>query len=293
MSNPRATLPPFVSSISDPVRAEIETELARIEAEHQVQILFAIESGSRAWGFPSPDSDYDVRFVYVHRRDWYLTIWPGRDVIERPISDDLDIGGWDLKKALGLMMKPNPVLYEWLSSPIRYRWRQADCDKLVAFSQKPAHSSACLYHYLHLGRRQTKLHFGDGDGGTVRLKKYFYVLRPALAIRWMRLRPDDIPPMNIQQLVNGLEMDPALVDQIDALITRKATLAESREVERFPDLERFMAEEFDWAEQADKTKFTGRLRDQADSLFREIVAAREDCLQRKNQSLKPRLPYSL
>ncbi len=187
-------LNPFLPSINDDVRSSIEQELIQIEADHDVKIIFAIESGSRAWGFPSPDSDYDVRFIYVHRLDWYLTIEPGRDVIERPISDELDISGCDIKKALELLLKPNPVMFEWHSSPIRYRWMKAECEKLILFSEKPAYSTACLYHYLHLGQRQFDLHLGRDK--EIRLKKYFYVLRPALAIRWMRLRPNEIPPMN-------------------------------------------------------------------------------------------------
>jgi len=120
-------LPPFEPSIGDEMRADIVDRLAAVESDFGVRILFAIESGSRAWGFPSPDSDYDVRFVYAHPTDWYLSLTPGRDVIELPIADDLDIGGWDLRKALKLLLRPNPVLLEWLSSPIRYRWDEAAC----------------------------------------------------------------------------------------------------------------------------------------------------------------------
>lgn len=104
------TFPAFVPSIADPIRAEIMEKLTEIEAQFGVEILFAIESGSRAWGFPSPDSDYDVRFVYKHPRDWYLSLQPGRDVIELPISDDLDIAGWDLRKALNLLERFQPKL---------------------------------------------------------------------------------------------------------------------------------------------------------------------------------------
>ena len=102
-------------------RAEIERRLAVIEAEDGVEILFAVESGSRAWGFASPDSDYDARFVYRHPRNWYLSVREARDVIERPILDDYDVNGWDLRKALRLLLKSNPPLYEWLRSPIVYR----------------------------------------------------------------------------------------------------------------------------------------------------------------------------
>jgi len=100
------TLPTFVPSISPEIESVIQSKLTALEAEHDVRVLFAIESGSRAWGFPSPDSDYDVRFVYAHQPDWYLSIEPGRDVIELPIEGDWDINGWDIRKALGLLIKP-------------------------------------------------------------------------------------------------------------------------------------------------------------------------------------------
>ncbi len=263
------SLKPFTPSISDDIRSSIQHELTKIETDHDVKIIFAIESGSRAWGFPSPDSDYDVRFIYAHKLDWYLTIKPGRDVIERPISDELDIGGWDIRKALGLLLKPNPVMFEWLSSPIRYRWMEAECDKLAAFSRKPAHSTACLYHYLNMGQRQFDLHLGRDK--EIRLKKYFYVLRPALAIRWMRLRSSEIPPMNVQALVQGLDRAPNITAIIDDLIERKARLNETENFERVPELDQMMQAEFEWANNAEKEKSKHDLANEADILFREIV----------------------
>lgn len=107
--------------IDSAVRAEIDTRLAVIEAEHGVRALFACESGSRGWGFASPDSDYDVRFLYVHPLPWYLQVSAGREVIELPISGDLDMNGWELRKALGLLKKGNATLIEWLDSPVIYR----------------------------------------------------------------------------------------------------------------------------------------------------------------------------
>ena len=97
----------------------VRQALAQVEAERNVRVLFACESGSRAWGFASRDSDYDVRFLYVHRRDWYLSVEDRRDVIEQPIADDLDVSGWELRKALRLLRKSNPPLLEWLKSPSR------------------------------------------------------------------------------------------------------------------------------------------------------------------------------
>lgn len=98
--------------IAPNVRREIERRLSAIEAEERVRVLMAVESGSRAWGFPSPDSDYDIRFIYVRPRDWYLSLSPGRDVIERPIVDEIDLNGWDIRKAFGLLLKSNAVVSE-------------------------------------------------------------------------------------------------------------------------------------------------------------------------------------
>lgn len=95
--------------VSDDMRANVKENLGALERQHQVKVLFACESGSRGWGFASPDSDYDVRFVYVHRLSWYLTVESGRDVIELPISGDLDINGWDLRKKLQLACVSNPT----------------------------------------------------------------------------------------------------------------------------------------------------------------------------------------
>lgn len=108
-------------TIAPAIRARIDTTLVDLEIRENIRILWAVESGSRAWGFPSPDSDYDVRFVYVRPLEWYLSLNPGRDVVELPIVDELDVAGWDLRKALRLLVKANPALLEWLSSPIVYR----------------------------------------------------------------------------------------------------------------------------------------------------------------------------
>jgi predicted nucleotidyltransferase len=108
--------------IPDEVRAEIMVRLGNAEREHGVRILLAVESGSRAWGFHSPNSDYDVRFIYMRDPDWYhaVDLEERRDVIEYPIVDDIDLNGWDLRKALRLYWKSNPAFVEWIQSPIMY-----------------------------------------------------------------------------------------------------------------------------------------------------------------------------
>src|SRR6201990_2789542 len=102
------------------VHQRVRDALAQVEAERHVRVLYACESGSRAWGFASRDSDYDVRFLYVHEPDWYLSVQDRRDVIEEPLSDELDVSGWELRKALRLLRKSNPPLLEWLKSPFVY-----------------------------------------------------------------------------------------------------------------------------------------------------------------------------
>lgn len=264
-----ATLPEFIPQIGDDIRKEIDHEIVQIEQDNDVKILFAIESGSRAWGFPSPDSDYDVRFVYVREVDWYLSIKPGRDVIERPISDELDISGWDIKKALGLILKSNAVAYEWLSSPIKYRWEASICNDLIDFSEKTLRMSSGFHHYLNLGRKHFETQIADLE--HVRLKKYFYALRPALALKWLRAYPGDVPPMNLQQLVNGLEIKPQIVEIISDLIVRKANLDEAELIAPISELDEFITDEYAIADAAEKPRERPNFNDEADQLFRNIV----------------------
>ena len=131
---------------------KIDSELKRIEQEEGVRILYACESGSRAWGFPSKDSDYDVRFIYVRPVDWYLSLFDKRDVIERPISDQLDINGWDLKKALNLFRKSNPPLLEWLQSPIQYMEQYGVTEQIRQLSPLTFSPRSSMYHYLHMAK---------------------------------------------------------------------------------------------------------------------------------------------
>lgn len=130
----------------------ISAHLDDIETDEHVKIVYACESGSRAWGFPSADSDYDVRFVYVRPVEWYLSLDQKRDVIERPISEGLDISGWDLRKDLQLFRKSNPPLLEWLGSPIVYRERYSVAAKMRALAEIHYSPSACQHHYLHMAR---------------------------------------------------------------------------------------------------------------------------------------------
>ena len=232
-----------------PVEAEahIQKQLDLISHEHNVRFLFAVESGSRAWGFPSPDSDFDVRFVYAHEQSWYLNLFPGRDVIELPIKGDWDTNGWDIRKALQLLLKPNPVLLEWLSSPIRYRWKDDVCTALIDFVEKFISPTDCAPHYFHLARRQW-LNAIEGKD-RVNLKKYFYTLRPVLALRWLRLYPDRLPPMNFQELVNGTNISNDFIIETEALLDAKSRTSEIGSGKRISSLDSLISSELTLADE--------------------------------------------
>jgi predicted nucleotidyltransferase len=184
-------------------RKQIIKELKRIEKEEQVRILYACESGSRAWGFPSKDSDYDVRFLYIRPVEWYLSIFEKRDVIERPISNMLDINGWDLKKALNLFRKSNPPLLEWLQSPILYMENYSVAEQIRGISPFTFSPKSCMHHYLHMAKGNYREYL---QGDQVKIKKYFYVLRPILACEWVE-RYNTMPPIEFHLLVDGLVPD--------------------------------------------------------------------------------------
>lgn len=199
------------------VREKILEELRRIEQEDEVRIVYACESGSRAWGFPSRDSDYDVRFLYIRPTDWYLSIYAQRDVVERPISDMLDLNGWDLKKALLLFRKSNPPLLEWLQSPIVYRESFSVTERIRQLSPLTFSPRSSVYHYLHMAKRNFRDYL---QGDVVRIKKYFYVLRPVLACEWIE-QYGTMPPMEFERLVRGAVRDPELNREIETLLERK------------------------------------------------------------------------
>jgi predicted nucleotidyltransferase len=182
------------------IRADIFEELDRIEREEQVRILYACESGSRAWGFPSKDSDYDVRFLYVRPVEWYLSIFNKRDVIERPISQLLDINGWDLRKALNLFRKSNPPLLEWLQSPMPYYTKYTVAEQIRSISPLAFSPKSCMYHYLNMAKGNYREYL---QGEQVKIKKYFYVLRPILACEWIETY-QSMPPIEFDQLVEAL-----------------------------------------------------------------------------------------
>ena len=196
--------------------ASIQKKLLEIEKEYSVRILYAVESGSRAWGFESTDSDYDIRFIYVHNKNWYLNILPKRDVIECPIANEFDYSGWDLRKTLFLLYKSNPVLFEWLKSPIVYYKDDFFYSVMEELSKLNFSPISSIYHYLHMARTNYRQYLQTDE---VKIKKYFYVLRPIMACMWIETYKEP-PPMEFEKLLTQIQ-DKELLDRINELLMRK------------------------------------------------------------------------
>jgi uncharacterized protein len=205
--------------------ATIDASLRSVTEDHAATVLLAVESGSRAWGFPSPDSDYDCRFIYVRRADDYLALFPPRDVIELPPDAVLDVNGWDLAKALRLMLKGNAVVIEWLTSPFMYAGDARFLEEMIDLARNAAQPAAVARHYLHLGERQRRTYFADTH--AIPLKKMVYALRPAVALRWLRLHSGAaVAPMHFPTLVAESELPSEVVAIINDLLARKAVTRE-------------------------------------------------------------------
>ena len=212
----------------------INQKLQEIEKRENIKILHCIESGSRAWGFASPDSDYDVRFVYVRPIEYYLRLDKTRDVIEWQLDETLDINGWDLQKALRLLHKSNPTLFEWDNSPIVYKttkeWKEISAVIGQYFKQKSG-----LYHYLSTAKSNYQEYL---KGETVKLKKYFYVLRPILACKWI-LAEGTPPPMEFRILMDKY-LDEDLKPDVEKLLNLKMNAPEIAVGARFDRVNEYL-----------------------------------------------------
>lgn len=250
----------------------IRSHLTEIETSKNIRIVYACESGSRAWGFPSADSDYDVRFLYVRPVDWYLSIYEKRDVIDRPINDGLDINGWDLKKALQLFRKSNPPLLEWLGSPIVYFERYSVASKMRELVSEYCSPTACIYHYLHMAKGNYREYL---KGQEVWVKKYFYVLRPLLALNWIEQQLG-VVPTDFNTLVNRLVVDPNLKAEIHHLLAAKRRGAELNRGPRIESISDFIERELARWEKHETIRVLNRKHaifgDKLDDLFRASLA---------------------
>lgn len=200
------------------MKAYIVEQLRKIEQEKGIKILHVCETGSRAWGFHSPDSDYDVRFIYVHEQDWYLSLNERKDSIERMLDDgELDITGWELRKAMRLLWKSNAPLLERLQSPIIYHQEEKFVTELRKVGVNCYSRIATLHHYLSM----CKKYYHVVEESPCKLKRLFYALRTAAVCQWI-LRYDTVPPIEFKKVVAGLDLDTVLMERINALLEIKA-----------------------------------------------------------------------
>lgn len=212
----------------------IKEKLLEIEKQENIRVLLAVESGSRAWGFASPDSDYDVRFIYIRQEEDYLKLEAVRDVIELPIDDMLDINGWDLQKTLRLLYKSNPTLFEWFSSPIIYVETEF-ADQFRKIMSRYFSSKRSLYHYISMAEGNYREYL---KRDMVRAKKYFYVLRPVLACRWI-LEKGTPPPMLFSELMEAL-LPERLRSDVNMLLELKMNSPEIREIPRVDTINEYL-----------------------------------------------------
>lgn len=228
--------------IAPEIRADIQRKLDAVEADEGVRVLYACESGSRGWGFASPDSDYDVRFLFVRPLREYLRITSVRDVIEETPGPVFDVNGWDLRKALQLLAKGNATLVEWLSSPVVYRQDAAFMQRLREVAAQVYQPVRSFHHYFAMGRGNFREYL---QGEQVRAKKYLYVLRPLLAAKWVLTR-EDAPPMAFEELVRESIQEAEVLADIEALLVLKRQAGEQEWLPARPVLnaylQRLMAE---------------------------------------------------
>ncbi|MDD3142526.1 MAG: nucleotidyltransferase domain-containing protein [Lachnospiraceae bacterium] len=219
------------------MRNIILEKLKEIEEKENVKIIAAVESGSRAWGFSSPDSDYDVRFIYVRQLEDYLRLDKIRDVIEWQLDDVLDINGWDLKKALQLMHDSNPTIFEWCASPILYK----SSDEFLKLKKiRPDYFSVkkSLYHYWHMASNNYQAYL---QGEEVKIKKYFYVIRPLLAAEWI-VKKGIQPPMLFSELMSEMLPD-YLQGKVNELLEMKQIMPEMGMAPRIKILDEYIEKE--------------------------------------------------
>ncbi len=229
---------------------KIKKYLTNLEQEKGIEILFACETGSRAWGFPSPDSDFDVRIIYKHEKDWYLSLTEEKDSIELFFeNNEIDITGWDIRKSLRLLWKSNPALLERIQSPIIYKVNTEFLTEVTSVAQSAYSRFATIHHYLSMAK---KIFEEVNNSEEYKLKKFFYALRASVACKWI-LEKEEMPPIEFSKMLNGLDLPTNLRTRISELITLKATISEAYLHKGDQELLEFMKSCIDRADNESKT----------------------------------------
>lgn len=251
------------------VRSEILSRIQRAESEYGVRVLLAVESGSRAWGFESPNSDYDARFIYANRPDWYLSVnlEDKRDVIEYPIIDEIDLNGWDVRKALRLFARSNPAFVEWIQSPIVYLERggfAADVRRLLPLVYSCVRG---VHHYRSMARTNYR---GYLKADLVPLKKYFYVLRPLLSVRWLE-RYGRPAPIEFEKLLHLIDDQRTLLVDINSLLEKKRAAPEMGLAPPVESIHAFIEQELERLESVQVQTSPLAAMDNLNEVFRAVI----------------------
>ncbi|ABO22471.1 nucleotidyltransferase domain-containing protein [Shewanella loihica] len=257
--------------ITENIKKEILRRIRNAEKEHNVKVLYAVESGSRAWGFESPNSDYDVRFIYAHPKDWYVSVdlEYKRDVIEYEIVDEIDINGWDIRKALQLFSKSNPAFVEWIQSSIVYVDDHSFAKGARQLLDTVYSVEKGIYHYRSMAKTNYRGYLKEE---IVPIKKYFYVLRPLLSIMWLEKyqKPAPIEFVKLRTLIpTGSTIDQAISD----LLERKKRSLEKEYAPAVPVLNAFIESELDRLENyQDSPQRNSSHMESLNSLFRVSIS---------------------
>ena len=247
-------------------------KIREIEEKEHVRILHAVESGSRAWGFASPDSDYDVRFIYARDKNYYLRLRNTRDYIDGELNEVLDMNGWDIKKALQHFHKSNATLFEWSRSPVVYYTTDEWKNLYSRVADRYFSCKSALYHYYGTANKNYHEHL---PGDMVRYKKYFYVLRPVLACKWIEERKCP-PPVLFDELFDAVledEMKAAVRD----LLAKKVNMSESDRAPRIAKVDRYLEKKLEYYKALAETMEDDRNPDweMLEEAFREVVLGKE------------------
>ncbi|WP_431200204.1 nucleotidyltransferase domain-containing protein [Mucilaginibacter sp. P19] len=245
----------------------IQQKLLELEQTENIKILYACESGSRAWGFASPDSDFDVRFIYARPVNYYLSITDMPDFIDLPINDVLDIRGWDIRKALKLFLKSNISLFEWIQSPIVYREASDFANEIRNIMQEYLSPRASANHYSSLVFNTLR---DDLQGSEVKLKRYFYALRSTLACLWI-INRKTAPPMEFSKL-RSLITDTHFQDILDYLLVQKQTADEKTLIQPVPLIQTWLQDTLTYCQQQIPLHPSKRKQpDELNQLFRKYI----------------------
>lgn len=247
----------------------ILAKFKEIEKIHNVKIIYGCESGSRGWGFPSMDSDYDARFIYLNPKNHYLSIEEKTDFIECPIDELLDINGWDIKKVLLHVKKSNASILEWFSSPIVYINKGNFKNYLDNILTNYFLKTRVMHHYFHLAFNKFEESLKEDK---VKIKTFFYILRPLFCLMWIE-KNASMPPMEFYRLLKDSDASDEIKDEIINLLNIKKETYEAFKINKIPVLWKFIEQKINYyknyLKNMEKDSITGY--DRLNEIFRDVL----------------------